>query len=399
MKKWNFISNTLDTKHSVIGQNNESFKNYIEKTDTNTNPIFINHAFNPLFVDLQKKFLNLELFFRIDDVGLLPTIAKSLGYKIDKNTEHTDEYASIIPNFQEQQNHSTQNPATAYIPISTWCNQFCAFCIVPYARGLEKYFPVEKIIEEAKIHLANGAKEIILLGQIVNKHPQFKEILTQILELPWLERLRYTSPYPSYYTKEIFDLHQKAEKLCPHIHIPLQSWSNKILKKMFRGYTAEQFKESIDNIKELKRPISITTDIIVWFPDEDEIDFSETLELTKYAQFDMIYIGIYSPRKGTYAEQKIPDNVPYATKHKRRDQLNNLLIKLSMQNNKAEEWQHKKILIDSCTKSSEIFLIQGHTENMKTVERESSHPLTTGTFTNKTITKTQSLKLYASDEA
>lgn len=128
---------------------------------------------------------------------------------------------------------------------------------------MEKHFPVDQIINEAKIHLQHGAEEIVLLGQIVNKHPEFITIIKKILKLKGLKWLRYTSPYPTYYSKELLDLHEKEEKLCPHIHIPLQSGSNTMLKKMFRGYTVQQAKEFIDNIKKLTRKISITTDIIV----------------------------------------------------------------------------------------------------------------------------------------
>lgn len=161
---------------------------------------------------------------------------------------------------------------------------------------MEKYFPVEQIVNEAEIHLKNGAKEIVLLGQIVNKHPEFVTIVKKILKLKGLKRLRYTSPYPTYYSKELLALHGKEEKLCPHIHMPLQSGSDAVLKRMFRGYTVEQAKTFIDDIRKLKRDISITTDIIVGFPDETEEDFQQTLELVKYGDFDMIYIGIYSSR-------------------------------------------------------------------------------------------------------
>ena len=135
-----------------------------------------------------------------------------------------------------------------------------------------------------------------MLGQIVNKHPEFVKIVKEILKLKGLKRLRYTSPYPTYYSKELLALHEKEEKLCPHIHMPLQSGSDSILKKMFRGYTVKQAKDRIDNIRKLKRDISITTDIIVGFPGETEADFKKTLSLVKYGKFDMIYIGIYSQR-------------------------------------------------------------------------------------------------------
>ena len=105
------------------------------------------------------------------------------------------------------------------------------------------------MVAEAKHHIQEGAEEIVLLGQIVNKHPDFVEICKQILAIPGLKRLRYTSPYPTYYSDELLTLHENEPKMCPHIHMPLQSGSNTVLKKMFRGYTVEQFKEFVDKIR------------------------------------------------------------------------------------------------------------------------------------------------------
>ena len=150
---------------------------------------------------------------------------------------------------------------TAYVPISTGCSQFCAYCIVPYARGLEKNRDKEEIMKEVEAQIASGASEIVLLGQIVNKHPDFDEIVRRTCETPGATWVRYTSPYPTFYSDTL--LPETMENLCPHIHMPMQSGSTKVLKKMFRGYTAEQFKEFVDKIRALSRPISITSDVIV----------------------------------------------------------------------------------------------------------------------------------------
>lgn len=184
---------------------------------------------------------------RIDDTGFLPLILPKLGYKISYEEEILNEYEKILP--QDNTSMLEKHQSSAYIPISTGCNQFCSYCIVPYARGLEKYFPVEDIVAEAKLHLKNGAKEISLLGQIVNKHPDFVQILKEILQLEGLQWLRYTSPYPTYYSPDLLALHEKEPKLCPHIHIPFQSGSDSILKAMHRGYSVEQAKTFIDNIR------------------------------------------------------------------------------------------------------------------------------------------------------
>ena len=282
---------------------------------------------------------------RIDDTGFLPLILPKLGYTISYEEEILNEYEKIIP---QDANTSmlTNHNSSAYIPISTGCNQFCSYCIVPYARGLEKHFPVQDIVQEAKQHLKNGAKEITLLGQIVNKHPDFVQILKEILQLEGLERLRYTSPYPTYYSPELLHLHETEKKLCPHIHIPFQSGSNTILKAMHRGYSIEQARTFIDAIHGLQREISITTDIIVGFPGETEEDFQSTLDLVSYGNFDMIYIGIYSPRPGTLAAKKLPDEIPYKVKHQRRSRLNDLLKHTSKKNNQKEIGDTRTVLIN-----------------------------------------------------
>lgn len=319
----------------------------------------VNNAFNPVFHSFIQKRKNIELMRRIDDTGFLPLILEKLEYKISYDKEVINEYEKIIP----ENIHTSMNDhgTTAYIPISTWCNQFCAYCIVPYARGLEKNFSVEQIVKEAKIHLKNWAQELVLLGQIVNKHPDFVTILKEILKLDGLKRLRYTSPYPTYYSQELLALHEHEEKLCPHIHMPLQSGSDSVLKKMFRGYTVAQAKQFIDNIRKLKRKISITTDIIVWFCDETEDDFQQTLDLVNYGKFDMIYIGIYSPRPGTLAYKNYSDNISREIKRDRRNRLNEVLKDISHQNNETEIWSIKEILVNKISD----WIIEGYTDNMK----------------------------------
>lgn len=334
----------------------------LEKNDRRAEILYINHAFDPFFAKMQRTFPIVELFFRIDDVGMLPFILKAFGYSLKNDGEVTNEYMGIIPH---DANFLQKQTKTAFVPISTGCSQFCSYCIVPYARGLEKNRAVEEILEEVKVHLKQGVEEITLLGQIVNKHPQFYEILKAVSELPWVKWLRYTSPYPTFYDERIFALHEEKENICPHIHIPVQSGSNKVLKKMFRGYTVEQFKNFIDTIRALKRPISITTDIIVWFCDETEEDFQKSMELIHYSRFDMVYIGIYSQRPGTYGARKYEDNIPLSTKKRRHEEMTTLLREVSVENNKNEIGQVREIMISSI--DTEKGIIMGYTDNMKNV--------------------------------
>lgn len=361
LKVGNFGGNIKALDPLILWLTSEEINQEVQHTESEI--IGINHAFNPLYYNLIQKWPNIELFFRIDDTGFLPLILQKIGYQnIQYDQEIINEYNSIIP---EGVNSSMNaHEKTAYIPIATGCNQFCAYCIVPYARGLEKRRDLEEIVAEAKKHLANGVKEIVLLGQIVNKHPKFIDILEAVLDLEGLEWLRYTSPFPSFYSEKLLQLHEKHPKLCPHIHIPLQSGSAAILKKMFRGYDAAACYQFIDNIRALQRPISITTDIILGFPGETEADFEETLKLAEYGAFDMIYMGIYSNRPGTYADKNYPDDIPYQTKHQRWSKLNKLLHRISTANNLKEVWNHKTVLINEISTEGELF---GYSEDMKQV--------------------------------
>ncbi len=361
-KRGNFLWITKWDNVSVMWLTNEEMKELIDHRRENLdNMVFINHAFNPLFFWLQKTYPNLELCFRIDDLGFLPLMLEKIGYKnLNYESELVNEYEKIIPS--ENANMAKHNK-TAYVPISTWCNQFCSYCIVPYARWLERNFPVEQVVNEVKYHLDNWAEEIVLLWQIVNKHPDFLTILKEVLKLDWLKWLRYTSPYPTYYSDELLALHESEEKLCPHIHIPFQSWSDPVLKRMFRGYSAEDCFKFVEKIQKLKRKISITTDIIIWFSWESEEDFEKSLDLVRAGRFDMIYMGIYSPRPWTYAAKNLKNDIPAKVKHERWERMNELLKSISQENNKAELWQIRTVLVDEI-KGTEWFW---HTDNMKQI--------------------------------
>ena len=396
--------------HRQLKGNHRQFSLYLEKIwqtkfrrwnflnkDNNLDIFIINEVFGELWYKLRSKFPNVELLFRIDDLDKLPYILYHLNEKYknlinlaDYERQVYKNYLSIFPKWENNQIFLEQFP-TAYVPIQIGCNQFCSYCIVPYARGLEKNRPVDEIISEVKYHLSKWKKEIVLLGQIVNKHPDFYLILREILKLPWLKRLRYTSPYPTYYTDEILALHENEEKLVPHIHAPVQSGSDKILKKMFRWYTISQYKNFVEKIKKLKRDISLTTDIIVGFPWETEEDFKKTLELTKFARFDMIYIWIYSPRPWTYAAKYYKDDIPQQEKKRRWKLLNDLLQNISLENNQKDIWTVKDVLITKKYNDSEYLW---YDEKLKNIIFTSDKPLNVWDFVKVKIERAEPLKLF-----
>jgi tRNA-2-methylthio-N6-dimethylallyladenosine synthase len=395
MTSGNFVGGIRTIDPTIVWL--EDFTQELKTISDFENVLYINQSFNPLRHTLHSQYPNIELFFRIDDTGFLPLLASKLGYDVHIDDNLTNEYSSIIPHNSNQQ--FTENTKTAYVPISTWCSQFCSYCIVPYARGLENNRPIDEILTEVKFHLDQGVQEIVLLGQIVNKHPDFVGICKEVLKLKGLKRLRYTSPYPTYFPKELLELHENEEAMCPHIHMPLQSGSDTILKKMFRGYNSDQYKQFVDNIRGLKRPISITSDIIVWHPDESVEDFQASLAMTEYAKFDMVYIGIYSTRPGTIGAKKYLDNISKVEKKRRWTELNNLLIKISSENNEHEIWRTREVMISRKLKDGKYF---GYTDNMKNIiiEPGSLLPVTSyqwdivGQFSKVTIIWSEAFKLF-----
>lgn len=356
----NFLWNVESNEPAIVWL--EPLTDEIRKTLSPSDEVlYVNHSFDPLWRTMRESFPNTELFFRINDLGFLPFVMRKLWYTVNPDIDVVNEYTWIIPHNANML--FAENTQTAYVPISTGCSQFCAYCIVPYARWLEKNRDKEEVMKEVAAQIAGGASEIVLLGQIVNKHPDFDEIVRRTCETPGVKRVRYTSPYPTFYSDTLLHLHETMENLCPHIHMPMQSGSTKVLKKMFRWYTAEQFKEFVDKIRALSRPISITSDVIVGFCTETEEDFQETIDLVRYAKFDLIYMGIYSPRPGTIAQRKFEDDVPKAVKKERRHRLNEVLKEVSAENNEAEIGTTKTVMIREITDDAIIW----YSENMKQV--------------------------------
>src|SRR5215475_5795558 len=209
--------------------------------------------------------------------------------------------------------------ATAFVSIMQGCNMHCTFCIVPQTRGSERSRSIGEIVREVRELVARGVKEVTLLGQIVNlygrhefpKHDcksPFVQLLEAVNEIPGLERLRFTSPHPIGFRDDLIDAISRLPKVAEHVHLPLQSGSDKILKAMHRGYTAEKYVDLVRRIRCGRKGIAITTDIIVGFPAETEDDYKRTRDLVEEIQFDNAFVFRYSSRKDTPAVG-IPDQI------------------------------------------------------------------------------------------
>ncbi len=243
------------------------------------------------------------------------------------------------PSFQTEATHRFSK-VKAYITIMEGCDKFCTFCIVPFTRGREIYRSPDSILAEARRLAEQGYKEIILLGQTVNswksEKMRFSDLLVKIAEIDGIERIRFTSPHPSDVTDDLIEVYRTCEKVCKHIHLPLQSGSNRILKAMRRTYTRETYLEVVEKLRESIPHIALTTDVIVGFPGESERDFKETMDMIEYVRFDSMFSFKYSPRPFTKA-WKFGDPVPDQVKRER-------LITLQKRQNEIQYEKNKQFI-------------------------------------------------------
>ena len=221
--------------------------------------------------------------------------------------------------------------ATAFVSIMQGCNMHCTFCIVPRTRGAERSRAIDEIVREVRDLVARGVKEVTLLGQIVNLYGRhefpkrdgkspFVQLLEAVHEIDGLERLRFTSPHPIGFRHDLIDAFGRLPKLADHVHLPLQSGSDKILKAMHRTYTAEKYVDLVDHIRHMRDGIAITTDVIVGFPGETESDYEQTRELVGQIQFDNAFVFRYSPRRDTPAAE-MSDQIDESVKADRNQDL------------------------------------------------------------------------------
>lgn len=260
----------------------------------------------------------------------------------------------------------------AWLPISVGCNNFCTYCIVPYVRGSEISRPFKEIVEEAECLVREGVVEITLLGQNVNSYgrdlygqPRFASLLTALNKIKGIERIRFTTSHPKDLNCEVIEAVKEAEKVCEHIHLPLQAGSTKVLQAMERGYTKEDYLKLVQEIREAIPGVSITTDIMVGFPGETEEDFNDTLDVVEKAQFDQAFTFIFSPREGTPAAQ-LQDNTSYEQKLVRFKRLVELQRDISLSSNQKLLGQVVEVFVEGLSKKDSAFLT-GRTRNNKVV--------------------------------
>lgn len=292
-----------------------------------------------------------------------------------------------------------RNPGTsAWVTIMYGCNNFCTYCIVPYVRGRERSRKPENVIDEIKKLVDEGYKEVTLLGQNVNSYGKnfdngydFSKLIRDINKIDGLYRIRFMTSHPKDLSNELIDAIAECDKVCKHIHLPVQSGSNNILKAMNRHYTKESYIDLVNRIRNKIPGIALTTDIIVGFPGETEEDFSDTIDLMKNVEFDSAFTFIYSKRTGTPAS-KMENQIAENEKKERLLRLLNVQEPIMEKLNKAYEGKKLEILIDEINKhnSNEVC---GKTDTFKTVNFDGNAEMI-GKIANVEITeaKLRSLK-------
>jgi len=221
-----------------------------------------------------------------------------------------------------------QPNVAAYVPIIQGCDNFCAYCIVPYRRGREKSRSVAEIVAEVRELVGRGTKEVTLLGQNVDSYghdlsgkPDLADLLYELNAIDGLWRIRFLTNHPKDMSLKLIEAVASLDKVCEQLTLPVQSGSNDILKAMKRGYTAEHYRRLIAEIRARIPEIALSTDVLVGFPSETEAQFQETADLLSELNFDTVHIAAYSPRPGTFAARKLEDNIPPAEKKRRLDHL------------------------------------------------------------------------------
>lgn len=317
----------------------------------------------------------------------LPSLAGKLGCEKQAG-DSLSGYFQIQPKYE--------SAFSAYVPIGNGCNNFCSYCVVPYARGREEYRPAEEIINEVKKLLEKGYKEITLIAQNVNSYISnsplikglpaqagvrgivkdeervinFAQLLRMANDLPGDFWLRFSTSHPKDMSDELIAAIASSEKVCRHIHLPAQAGDNEILKAMNRKYTVEHYVNLVKKIRLALPGVSVTTDVIVGFPGETSEQFDNTAKLFRELKFDMAYISQYSPRPGT-AAAKLEDDITKEEKKRREESVNDILRGTALENNQAYLNAEVEILFDR--KKGRNYV--GRTKTSKVVRVETNENL------------------------
>jgi tRNA-2-methylthio-N6-dimethylallyladenosine synthase len=280
---------------------------------------------------------------------------------LDVTLGRTETYVGLDPARREGVN--------AWITVMRGCDKFCTFCIVPYVRGRERSVSADEIVRQAEIAAQEGFREVTLLGQTVNSYndgtTDFAGLLRRVAEVDGVRRIRYTSPHPSDFTPELIEAMASEEKVCPFIHLPLQSGSDPVLDAMKRTYTSGEFLQLVDQLRSAIPGLALSTDIIVGFPGESRRDFEATLDVMRKVRFDSAFMFKYSTREGTVANREIPETVSEEEKGERLQELIEMQNGISLEKNQESIGETFEVLVEGPAKRAGQ--MSGKTDTFKTI--------------------------------
>lgn len=293
-----------------------------------------------------------------DSYRTLPTLLRDIAPdkpQINVMLSHEETYADIVPV------RTDRNGVSAFISIMRGCNNVCSYCVVPYTRGAERSRDPQTIVDEARDVFSKGYKEVTLLGQNVDSYNwkpaegegcDFPKLLEMVARISPELRVRFATNHPKDISDELIETMARYDNICNHIHLPVQSGSDRILEKMRRRYTAEWYLERVAMIREVLPGCGITTDVIAGFCSETEEDHQQTLELFRKVGFDYAYMFYYSERPGTLAARHYPDDVPLDVKTRRLNEIIALQSELSLKSNQNDIGKTFRVLVEGPSKKN-----------------------------------------------
>jgi len=318
--------------------------------------------------DLLKKFPDVDLVLGTREIGKIPQILDRI-IKGNEKVVATDLSIKNIP--RERHDGYFRNRIKSYISIMEGCNNFCSYCIVPYVRGREVSRSSQEIMEEAKSLVLQGIKEITLLGQNVNSYLSaereeinFPMLLRMLSGLKGLNRIRFTTSHPKDLSDDLISCFKELPFLCPHIHLPFQSGSDRILRMMNRGYSREQYMALTAKLRDIRPDFAITSDVMVGFPGESDKDFQMTIDLITKIEFDNLFSFKYSDRKGTFSE-KMHNKIDEHEKSSRLSILQSIQKEITLKRNIKHIGKEDEVLVEGESKKG--VLLTGRNETNKVV--------------------------------
>ncbi|MFH1621424.1 MAG: tRNA (N6-isopentenyl adenosine(37)-C2)-methylthiotransferase MiaB [Patescibacteria group bacterium] len=339
--------------------------------------------------EFHRRMPDVDLYFPTHEMVNLPRWVSELRPEWSLSGNQVDDYLKVYP--------LRQPSSQAYLTIQTGCNKFCSYCVVPYARGLERNRPVKDILDEARRLINSGVIEITLLGQTVNSfvasdpenfsvqnpyHDHYAALLWEMNQLSGLERLHWTAAHPNSMSDEVIDA-LTLPKQVNYLHLPVQSGSDEVLFRMNRKYTREKFLEIIEKVKARRPGIALGTDIIVGFPGETNEQFEETKSLFRVCDFDISYTAQYSPRSGTLSTKLYQDDVSKIEKARRWREMQNLMEETVGRKNQVYLGRDIRVLVDRF----ENGLAYGTTDELKFVMIEGANQISVGKIVNIKVTQ------------